>query len=86
LDTIKSSSYVATTLGRRRTINEVAERFNVESDVARGLINFFVAAGITHVVGKRTAARGRAENVYEFEDGYESIVDLFLRAGKLSED
>jgi hypothetical protein len=73
-------------MARRRTISEVADRFSVEPEIARGLVNFLVAAKVVHNVGKRGAIRGPSENVYEFEDNYESMVELFLRVGKLSED
>jgi len=72
-------------MARRRTVSEVADIFGVEPDVARGLVNFLVAAKVVQLVGKRTMPRGRAENVYEFEDGYEVMLGDFLRVGKLSD-
>lgn len=63
----------------RYTIAEVADKLHVEKDLARGLVKFLEHYGDAEAMGTRPLARGRAETVYEFREGFEKRMMQRLR-------
>lgn len=71
----------------RYTVADIAEKLEIDIEAARGLIKFLVEIGVAALMGERRPANGmgRAQNVYQFKDDFESLVAKRLQAGKLNE-
>lgn len=72
----------------RLTIADVAQRLDVDKEIARGLVKFIVDANLARSMGERRpeSGRGRAEAVYLFEEDFEKRLAVILKRGKLSGD
>ena len=70
----------------RYTIAEVAEKLELEREVARGLVKLLLHLELATDMGTRPheSGRGRAEAVYHFNQDFEQHVAEFLRRGELS--
>jgi len=71
----------------RFTISEVAQKLDVEKDIARGLVKFLEAVFEAEPMGDRpsVSGRGRAEGVYEFRDGFEKRIEKRLEKAILTD-
>jgi hypothetical protein len=69
----------------RLSTAEIAERLQIEVDVARGLVKLLVGWGLVRPVGERPSrtGRGRAEGVFMFVEGYEEDLALRLKVARL---
>jgi predicted ArsR family transcriptional regulator len=70
----------------RYTVNEVAEKLDVEREVARGLVRFLVDKHLASLRGERKpeSGRGKAENVYSFADDFEKRLGMLLKRAALT--
>jgi hypothetical protein len=70
----------------RHTVADVAEKLRVDKELARGLVKLLVHLELATPRGERRpeSGRGRAEDVFEFEEGYEKELLRFLVEAELS--
>ena len=70
----------------RYTVNEVAEKLDVEREVARGLVRFLVDKHLAELRGERKpeSGRGKAENVYAFTYDFEKRLGMLLKRASLT--
>ena len=70
----------------RYTVNDVAEKLDVEREVARGLVRFLVDKHLASLRGERKpeSGRGKAENVYSFADDFEKRLGMMLKRASLT--
>jgi len=70
----------------RFTVTEVAEKLDVDREVARGLIRFLVERDLSSLQGERKpeSGRGKAENVYAFADDFEKRLATILKRAELT--
>jgi len=69
---------------RRYTVNDLAEKLQVDPEIARGLMKFWESSGHAVTVCMRAPelGRGRAQKVYEIRDGFRrALSEAFDKAG-----
>lgn len=74
-------------MSNRLTVTEISERLDVDKEEARGLVRYLVAVGLVELKGERKpeSGRGKAENVYSFEVGFEKILVANLKRAKFND-
>lgn len=70
----------------RFTVAEIAERLQVDREIARGLVRFLSEINLALVKGERKPdnGRGKAETVYAFEEDYANTLVDVLKEAKLT--
>lgn len=70
----------------RFTIKEISARLSIEVETGRGLVKYLTALHLAVPMGERRpeSGMGRAEQVFEFEAGFEDTVRNALVLGQLT--
>ena len=68
-------------MSARFSVNDVAERLDVEREAARGLVKLLVELDLAKQVGERRpeSGRGKSEGVYNFVEGFEDSLAKTLK-------
>ena len=65
--------------GMRLTLAEIAQRLETDKETVRGIVKFLVEKQMAQKVGERKSARGAAEAVFAFNDGFVEAFATELR-------